>query len=171
MGFFSWVWGILKSTFTSDEVRVHELETDIALDKQELMLDKKRRNVEKFENEDFRVLTENAYAIFEAINQTKQVSAYQGKIISLIRKIQEIKTSSGIKVEFIHLKELYSDIWISLKPLLERDFGNIKVIADAIKEIEARIRNLAKEINQEDELLQIIENVEIQKQAFDKKEE
>jgi hypothetical protein len=135
------------------------------------MLDKKRRNVEKFENEDFRVLTENAYAIFEAINQTKQVSAYQGKIISLIRKIQEIKTSSGIKVEFIHLKELYSDIWISLKPLLERDFGNIKVIADAIKEIEARIRNLAKEINQEDELLQIIENVEIQKQAFDKKEE
>lgn len=171
MGFFSWVWGIMKSAFTSDEVRVHELETDIALDKQELKLDKKRRKIEKFENEDFRVLTENAYAIFEAINQTKQVPVYRDKIISFIKKIQEIKASSGIKVEFTHLKELYSDIWVSLKPLLERDFGNNKVIANAIREIEARIRNLAKEINQEKELLHSLENVETQKETFDKKEE
>lgn len=170
MGFFSWLWNVIKSAVGAEEVRMHELETDIALDKQELKVDKKRRKIEKFENEDFRILTTNAYVLFETIKQTEQAPIYGDKLVSFIKKIQEIKTSSGIKVEFTHLNELYQ-IWTSLKPLLEKDFLNNKVIANAVKKVEQRIRNLAKEINQEKELLGGLENLETQKRDFDKKEE
>ena len=84
MGFFGWIWDIVKNAFVSEEVRTHEIETDIALDKEELKLDKKRRKTEKFENEDFSALTNNAYVLYESLSQRRESLNYRDKLISQI---------------------------------------------------------------------------------------
>tara|TARA_Y100000310_G_C20361714_1_gene659291 strand:- start:98 stop:607 length:510 start_codon:yes stop_codon:yes gene_type:complete len=169
MGFFSWLMNLFRNLFTKD-VRMREINRDLDIDRKELNIDRERKVIEKFENENFRILSVNAHIIFDNTNRTPEARSYRESLFKFIQKVQEIRDSPGIRVEFTHLRELNS-IWQSILPNLERDFAGNRKISKAIKIVGQKIPLLAKEIRKEGELLREEEELEHEKETLDKKEE
>lgn len=177
MGIFTWFWDLIKRLFTRSK-RIRAINEDIGIDGKILVIDKKRKKIEKFENKNCKSLITSAYIIFDNTNKQIQgwarenpnYNEFERKIFEFINIIQKIRDSPGIQVEFSHLRELYS-VWRYLSPNLKERFSRYKEIKKAIKNVEKRIKLLAKEIKKEKGLLSKEEDLEGKKQVLDRGEE